>query len=134
MSQESSSGSGIQENPSPSLLNNLRQFRFQKKSSLSNEENSLNGVVNNGIRSKYYSSLVFDLTFALFRGILSRWIILKLSFWMKFLIKRNKMIRIWFHQCLARKWSFMIAPGDYKQYYSITITDHCCPKIDEITL
>ncbi|PSN39967.1 SWI/SNF-related matrix-associated actin-dependent regulator of chromatin subfamily A containing DEAD/H box 1 [Blattella germanica] len=47
MSQDTSSSSGSQENPSPSLLNNLRQFRFQKKSGLKLDTNRANGV-NNG--------------------------------------------------------------------------------------
>ena len=59
MSQESSSGSGVQETPSPSLLNNLRQFRFQKKSSLTLDVNCANGIVSNGASSKY--DMEFDI-------------------------------------------------------------------------
>jgi hypothetical protein len=52
MSQDSSSGSGMHDTPSPSLLNNLRQFRFQKKSTLKIETNRSNGITNNGTPSK----------------------------------------------------------------------------------
>ncbi|KAJ4439324.1 hypothetical protein ANN_07446 [Periplaneta americana] len=56
MSQESSSGSGVQDAPSPSLLNNLRQFRFQKKSTLKIETNRSNGMVNNGTPNDHVSA------------------------------------------------------------------------------
>lgn len=52
MSQDSSSGSGVHDTPSPSLLNNLRQFRFQKKSTHQIETNRSNGIINNGTPSK----------------------------------------------------------------------------------
>jgi hypothetical protein len=51
MSRESSSGSEGHDAPSPSLLNNLRQFRFQKKSALI-DTSQPNGVVSNGTPSK----------------------------------------------------------------------------------
>lgn len=46
MSQESSCGSEGHDASSPSLLNNLRQFRFQKKSALKVDASRPNGVVN----------------------------------------------------------------------------------------
>jgi hypothetical protein len=52
MSRESSSGSEGHDAPSPSLLNNLRQFRFQKKSALKVDTTQANGVVSNGTLSK----------------------------------------------------------------------------------
>lgn len=52
MSRESSSGSEGHDAPSPSLLNNLRQFRFQKKSALKVDTSQPNGVVSNGTPSK----------------------------------------------------------------------------------